>query len=126
MREKQFIEFFIQQFEDRRYGDEKIDFIIEPRYKGYSPDLIIKAGKRNLAAIEFKGKHSLDNAVSNFSNEHFFKFQTRYFVFTDGDKYFLFDRFVHPKEPFEFPLDRVVKRISTRMSQKRLTTIKSS
>ncbi len=124
MLEKQFIKLFQAQFSNLRYGEERIEFIIEPAYKGYTPDLIVKAGKRNLAAVEFKAKFRIKNAVESFRNDYFFKFQIRYFVYTDGSQYFLFDRFVHPDKPFEFSSQETIERITTLISARRLRTIK--
>jgi hypothetical protein len=37
---------------DLRYGDEPFDILIEPEVDGYRPDMIIKARKRCIAALE--------------------------------------------------------------------------
>ncbi len=52
MDEKYIIEQIKSLLSDRKYGNESFEFLIESRLDTYKPDLIIKAGRKNIAAIE--------------------------------------------------------------------------
>ena len=75
MNEKEIIELLKSLLSDSRYGDEPFDFIIEKRFDGYRPDLIVKAGKINIAAIEIKSSNTLNRAITNFTTDFYFFFK---------------------------------------------------
>jgi len=124
MNEKEIIELLISLLSDSRYGDEPFEFIIEKRFDGYRPDLIIKAGKKNIAAIEIKSSNTLNRAITNFTTDFYFLFKVRYFIYTDGLTFYLFDRFTNPKEKIKTDHKGFVTRLTRQISMDSLRKLK--
>lgn len=117
MNEKEIIELLKSLLIDGRYGDEPFEFIIEKRFGGYRPDLIIKAGKKNIAAIEIKSSNTLNRAITNFTTDFYFLFKVRYFIYTDGLSFYFFDRFTNPKEKIKTDNKGFVTRLTRQISK---------
>jgi hypothetical protein len=66
--------------EGKKNGTEPLEIIAEPRFDTYRPDLIIKAGKKNIAAIEIKTSNTLSKALTGFSADFYFLFKVRCFL----------------------------------------------
>lgn len=126
MNEKEIIELLKSLLGDSRYGDEPFEFIIEKRFDGYSPDLIIKAGKKNIAAIEIKSSNTLNRAITNFTTDFYFLFKVRYFIYTDGLTFYFFDRFINPKEKIKTDNKGFVNRLTRQISMDSLRKLKQS
>lgn len=122
MNEKEIIENLKSLLNDSRYGDDPFEFIIEKRFDGYRPDLIIKAGKKNIAAIKIKSSNTLIRAITNFTTDFYFLFKVRYFIYTDGLTFYFFDRFTNPKEKIKADkkgfVTRLTRQISTNSERK--------
>jgi hypothetical protein len=124
MNEKEIIELLISLLSDSRYGDEPFEFIIEKRFDGYRPDLIIKAGKKNIAAIEIKSSNTLNKAITNFTTDFYFLFKVRYFIYTDGLTFYFFDRFTNPTEKIKTDNKGFVTRLTRQISMDSLRKLK--
>ena len=124
MNEKEIIELLKSLLSDSRYGDEPFDFIIEKRFDGYRPDLIVKAGKKNIAAIEIKSSNTLNRAITNFTTDFYFLFKVRYFIYTDGLTFYLFDRFTNPTEKIKTDNKGFVTRLTRQISMDSLRKLK--
>ena len=124
MNEQEIIELLKSLLGDKRYREEPFDFIIEKRFDGYRPDLIIKAGKKNIAAIEIKSSNSLNRAIKNFTTDFYFLFKVRYFIYTDGLTFFFFDRFTNPKEIIKTDTKGFVTRLTRQISMYSLRKLK--
>jgi hypothetical protein len=116
MEEKEIIELLKSLLGDSRYGEEPFEFIIEKHFDGYRPDLIIKAGKTNIAAIEIKSSNTLNRAITNFTTDFYFLFKVRYFIYTDGLTFYFFDRFTNPKEKIKTDNKGFVTRLTRQIS----------
>lgn len=116
MNEKEIIELLKSLLGDSRYGDEPFELIIEKRFDGYRPDLIIKAGKENIAAIEIKSSNTLNRATTNFASDFYFLFKVRYFIYTDGLTFYFFDRFTNPTEKIKTDNKGFVTRLTRQIS----------
>jgi hypothetical protein len=126
MNEKEIIEFLRSLLSDKLYGNEPIDFIIEQRFDSYRPDLILKAGKKNIAAIEIKISNTLNKALTNFTTDFYFLFKIRYFIYTDGNTFYFYDRFNNPIEKTKTDSKGFVTRITRRISLDNLRKLKAS
>lgn len=126
MNEKEIIELLKSLLGDSRYGDEPFEFIIEKRFDGYSPDLIIKAGKKNIAAIEIKSSNTLNRAITNFTTDFYFLFKVRYFIYTDGLTFYFFNRFINPKAKIKTDNKGFVSRLTRQISMDSLRKLKLS
>ncbi len=124
MNEKDIIEFIKSLLSDRRYGDQSYEFIIEKRFDGYRPDLIIKAGKKNIAAIEIKSTNSLSKAITNFTTDFYFLFKVRYFIYTDGLTFYFFDRITNPKDKIKTDNKGFVTRLTRQITKASLRKLK--
>jgi len=126
MNEKDIIEFIKSLLSDRRYGDQSYEFIIEKRFDGYRPDLIIKAGKKNIAAIEIKSTNSLSKAITNFTTDFYFLFKVRYFIYTDGLTFYFFDRITNPKDKIKTDNKGFVTRLTRQITKASLRKLKAA
>jgi len=126
MNELEVIEFIKLKLIDSYYGKESFEFIIEDRFDTYKPDLLIKAGKKIIAAIEIKKEGNLTKALTSFTTDFYFLFKVRYFIYTDGKRYFIFDRFNNPKEYVTTDSDGFVVRVKRVLSLSTLGKLKSS
>ena len=124
MNEKEIIELLKSLLSDSRYGDEPFEFYIDKRFDGYRPDLIIKAGKENIAAIEIKSSNTLNRATTNFTTDFYFLFKVRYFIYTDGLTFYFFDRFTNPKEKIKTDIKGFVTRLTRQISMDSLRKLK--
>lgn len=124
MNEKEIIELLKSLLTDSRYGDEPFEFIVEKRFDGYRPVLIIKAGKINIAAIEIKSSNTLNRAITNFTTDFYFLFKVRYFIITDGLKFYFFDRFINPTEKIKTDNKGFVTRLTRQISMDSLRKLK--
>ena len=124
MNEKEIIELLKSLLSDSRYGDEPFDFIIEKRFDGYRPDLIIKAGKKKIAAIEIKSSNTLNRAITNFTTDFYFLFKVRYFIYTDGLTFYFFDRFTNHTEKIKTDNKGFVSRLTRQISMDSLRKLK--
>lgn len=124
MNEKEIIELLKSLLNNSHYGDDLFEFIIENRFDGYRPDLIIKAGKKNIAAIEIKSSNSLNKAIANFTTDFYFLFKVRYFIYTDGLTFYFFDRFTNPKEKIKTDNKGFVNRLTRQISMDSLRKLK--
>lgn len=126
MTEQQVIQIITSVLSDSRYGKESFTFHIENQFDSYKPDLIIKAGKKNIAAVEVKGRRNLDSATASFVSDYYFLFKVRYFIYTDGERFLIYDRFKNPKEYIETSVDGFVRQVSRLRSQALLNKLKSA
>lgn len=124
MNEKEIIELLKSHLIDCRYSDEPFEFIIEKRFDGYRPDLIIKAGKKNIAAIDIKSSNTLNRAITNFTTDFYFLFKVRYFIYTDGLTFYFFDRFTNPTEKIKTDNKGFVTRLTRQISMDSLRKLK--
>lgn len=124
MTEKEIIEQIKGLLSDKTYGNETFEYLIEQRIDSYRPDLIIKAGKKNVAAIEIKNSNSLSKALTSFSTDFYFLFKVRYFIYTDGITFFVFDRFTNPKEKIKTDSKGFITRVTRQISQDSLRKLK--
>jgi hypothetical protein len=112
--------------EGKKNGTEPLEIIAEPRFDTYRPDLIIKAGKKNIAAIEIKTSNTLSKALTGFSADFYFLFKVRYFIYTDGDVFYFYDRFNNPKERIKTDASGFITRVCRQISQDSLRKLKSN
>jgi hypothetical protein len=124
MNEKEIIELLKSLLSESRYGEESFEFIIEKRFDSYRPDLIIKAGKKNIAAIEIKSSNSLNRAITNFTTDFYFLFKVRYFIYTDGITFYFYDRFINPKVRIKTDNKGFVTRLTRQISLDNLRKLK--
>lgn len=124
MNEIEIIELINLRLTDKYNFDQKLEIIREPRFDSYRPDLIIKAGKKTIAAIEIKSKDKLTKALVSFSTDFYFLFKIRYFIYTDGEKFFVFDRLSNPKEYIKTDIEGFVKRMISRTTMFRISEAK--
>jgi hypothetical protein len=110
MTEKEIIEQIKGLLSDRKYGAETFEFLIEQRFDTYRPDLIIKAG--------------ILKVLTTFSTDFYFLFKVRYFIYTDGKTFFVFDRFNKPKEHIKTDTKGFVTRVTRLISQDSLRKLK--
>jgi hypothetical protein len=124
MYEKEIIENLKSLIDGKLYGNELFEFIIEKRFDGYRPDLIIKAGKKNIAAIDIKSSNTLNRAITNFTTDFYFLFKVRYFIYTDGLTFYFYDRFTNPKQRIKTDRKGFVTRITRQISNDSLRKLK--
>lgn len=124
MNEIEIVELIKLRLTDKYNFDEKLEIIQDPRFDSYRPDLIIKAGKKTIAAIEIKSKDKLSKALVSFTTDFYFLFKTRYFIYTDGEKFFVFDRLSNPKISIKTDIEGFIKRMISRTTLFRISEVK--
>jgi hypothetical protein len=126
MNERNIIELLKSLLSERVYIKEPYEFIIQKRFDGYRPDLIIKAGNKNIAAVEIKSTNLLNKAITNFTTDFYFLFKVRYFIYTDGITFYFFDRFTNPKDKTKTDKKGFVTRLTRQISIESLRNLKVS
>jgi hypothetical protein len=125
MTESEIIELLRELLSGRKHGEFSFEFLVEQGFDTYRPDLIIKAGKRNIAAIEVKS-NNLSKSVMTFSTDFYFLFKVRYFIYTDGFTFVVFDRFNNPKESIKTDIRGFITRMTRLISQQSLRKLKQA
>lgn len=126
MDEKEVIQSIQSLLINRKSDNDSFEFIPEPQFDVYRPDLIIKAGKRNIAALEIKSSKHLIKSTVNFSTDYYLFFKIRYFIYTNGIIFYFFDRFDNPRKPIKTDSDGFVRRMCSQISQESIRNLKSS
>jgi len=126
MTDKEVIEIIIRLLSDLKFGNESFEILIESRFDGYRPDIIIKAGKKNIAAIEVKSASSLSKAVTTFTTDFYFLFKVRYYIYTNGETFYIYDRFNNPKHKIKTGTKGFVTRVKRQVSQDSLRKLKQA
>lgn len=98
MTEEEIIKIITTGLANLKYGNEPIEVIRELRINMLHIDLIVKAGKRKIAAIEITGQGNLKHIQDVFNFDLFFLLKVRYFIYTDGDSFLIFDRLAQEKK----------------------------
>jgi hypothetical protein len=98
---------------DSYNGNNIIEIIQVPRFDGYRPDLIIKADKKIIAAIEIKSSEKLNSSLMSFTTDFYFMFKIRYFIYTDGVNFHVFDRLKNPKKSIKIDSEKFVFKMTS-------------
>jgi hypothetical protein len=106
MLHKEVIQSLHELFSSKTYHADKIEITLPKQTGGYAPDVIIKAGNTNIAAIEIKTSNALKREARRFNNDYYFQFKVRFFVYTDGQEFIIFDRFQNTKTGKQADLKR--------------------
>ncbi|MFZ4103012.1 MAG: hypothetical protein ACOYKR_13770, partial [Sphingobacterium thalpophilum] len=79
-------------------------------------DAIIRVNGINIAAIEIKTPNNLRKEAEKFTNDYYSLLKIRYFTFTDGKNFLIYDRLKLDVKPIEEEIKGFVKIISTKIS----------
>jgi hypothetical protein len=110
MDEGKIVDRIIKSLSNKQYQQENLRFITRE-----FADLIIKVRDKTIAILEIKSKASLKKLASSFSPDSYFQFKTRYFVYTDGSEFLIFDRTKNPTRSITVNFDAFINRMSQRI-----------
>jgi hypothetical protein len=126
MTEHEIIILLQEAFANKKYRKEiPIELILGAVNRKDLADVIIKAGGKKLAAIQIVRSTAIERLASTFVTELYFNYNIRYYVYTDGKIFLVFDRFDDPKKSKVLDLKKFVLQINTPIGSKYLNAIKT-
>ena len=88
-------------------------------------DIIIRANGNNIASMKIIAKKNLKKAAEKFTNDYYSLLKIRYFIYTNGEVFLIYDRLKLNNEPIEVEIKDFVQIISTKKNKTLSDSIKS-
>lgn len=88
-------------------------------------DIIIRANGNNIALMKIIAKKNLKKEAEKFTNDYYVLLKIRYFIYTNGEVFLIYDRLKLNNEPIEVGINDFVKIISTKKNIELSESIKS-
>lgn len=111
MKEEEIIKVIQSAIRNIVYNDDVLTLDTSVKFGNITADIIIKSGKRNLAVIEVKNRQEFENIRRRFETNYYFLFKVRYFVYTDGETFIIYDRLENSNEYKTVKIDGFIKQL---------------
>ena len=125
MSEKDAIKIIQEALENISLDGHKFKIDLEVTIGSIRSDIIIRANGNNIAAIEIKSQSNLKKEAEKFTNDFYSLLKIRYFIYTNGEIFLIYDRLKLNIEPIEVGIKEFVQIISTKTSKILSDSIKS-
>jgi hypothetical protein len=123
MSENEVILIIQKALENISLGGHKLRVDLQVKTGTIISDAIIRANGNNIAAIEIKPPGNLKKEAQKFTTDYYLFLKIRYFIYTDGENFLIYDRLKLNIEPIELEIKGFVKVISTKINNQLSSSI---